>query len=340
MGIEYNKDLHIELLMDEISLTRGELERKFLTQEAFKEIVSQVHSTVRMDELRENTKKIIEGSLGLKAYALVIWDSRDGYYIVKETLGLTAREKSRAIKAIEASIELNHGGIKMKHNMVSLPLSQGKAVLGALCLPEATYKAVSEHNREVMAITIHQLTKAIENSVLYETARKMCVTDDKTHLYNHRYLISRLDMEIKRAKRFDRQMSCLMLDVDDFKDFNDRFGHLAGDDALTELGRIIKSACRDIDIVARFGGEEFTVVLPETGVNGAETAASRILNAVRKHTFDTGKGSRTGLTVSAGVACFPLHAKDGSNLLKQSDIALYAAKNDGKDKHAVAVLAV
>lgn len=338
MGIEYNKDLHIELLMDEVNLTRGALRKKFLTQEAFKEVVSQVHSTVRMEELREKTKKIIEGSLGLKSYALVIWDSRDGYYIVKETLGLTATEKSRAIKAIESSIETNKGGIKRKHNMVSLPLSQGKAVLGALCLPEDAYKAVSEHNREVMSLTIHQLTKAIENSVLYEAARKMCVTDDKTRLYNHRYLISRLDLEIKRAKRFDRQMSCLMLDVDDFKDFNDRFGHLAGDDALTDLARIIKSACRDIDIVARFGGEEFTVILPETGVNGAETAANRILNAVRKNTFDTGKGNRTRITVSAGVACFPIHAKDGSGLLKQSDIALYAAKHDGKNRHAVAAL--
>jgi diguanylate cyclase (GGDEF)-like protein len=338
MGIEYNKDLHIELLMDEINMTRGELEKKFLTQEAFKKVVSQVHSTVRMDELRDKTKSIIEDSLGITAYALVIWDSRDGYYIVKETMGLTAKDKSLAIKAIEASIELNHGGIKRKHNMVSLPLSQGKAVLGALCLPEAAYREVSDHNREVMTLTIHQLTKAIENSVLYETARKMCVTDDKTLLFNHRYLIGRLEMEIKRAKRFERQMSCLMLDIDDFKDFNDRFGHLAGDQALTDIGRIVKGACRDIDIVARFGGEEFTVVLPETGVNGAETAASRILNAIRKHHFDTGKGSQTRLTVSAGIACFPLHAKDGSGLLKQSDIALYAAKKDGKDRHVVAAL--
>lgn len=340
MGIEHNKDLHIELLMDEVHLMRGELRKRFLSNETFRDIVSQVHSTVRMEELRENTKNIIETSLGIKTYALVIWDSRDGYYIVKETIGLTATEKSRAIKAIEASIQLNKGGTKAKHNMVSLPLSQGKAVLGALCLTEDAYRDVSEHKREVMVMTIHQLTKAIENSVLYEAARKMCVTDDKTRLFNHRYLVNRLDLEIKRAKRFDRQMSCLMLDVDDFKDFNDRFGHLAGDDALTELGRIIKSVCRDIDIVARFGGEEFTVVLPETGVNGAETAASRILNAVRKHSFDTGKGSRSGLTVSIGVACFPIHAREGSNLLKQSDGALYAAKHAGKNKHVVAALAV
>ncbi len=339
MAIEHNKDLHIELLRDELIMTREELDRKFRTHDAFKNIVNEVHSTVVMEELKGKAKSIMEDSLALDEYALIVWDANHRRFAVSDTKGMSQDTRNKAVAALDALIEPPENHVMQEDDHVYLPLSNGQTVYGALCVTNQAYRNAASRGGEVLDLTVNQLTKALGNAVLYETARQLCVTDDKTMIFNHRYLINRLDSEIKRAKRFGHQITCLMIDIDDFKEFNDSFGHLAGDDALSELASLINGTCRDIDIVARFGGEEFTVLLPETGVTGGSNAAERIIKTAAEFAFSAGPSQKASLTVSIGVASYPFHAEDGADLLKQADKALYHAKAAGKNQHQVAASA-
>lgn len=335
MAIEYNKDLHIELLRDELILTREELEKKYITHNAFREIVNEVHSTVRMDELKGRSQAIIETILCLNAYALLVWGSTEKKFIIARSKNMKDKDKKEALRVLE-QLATRPGEELLESELVYLPLNEGKAVFGALCMPADVHRQAVRGKGEIMQLATGQLTKAIENSVLYESARKLALTDDKTLLFNHRYLVNRLDFEIKRATRYNRELALLMIDIDDFKDFNNAYGHMKGDDVLSEMAGLIKRTCRDIDIVARFGGEEFTVVLPETDKYGAEPVASRVLEAVKRYRFTTGRGFDASLTISIGIASYPEHAKYATEVLELADRALYRAKKAGKDRFEVA----
>lgn len=187
--------------------------------------------------------------------------------------------------------------------------------------------------------------------------KEKIVTDGLTGLYNRRYFDHILNSEIARAERYGRIVSLLMIDIDDFKVFNDTFGHTAGDDLLKIISSVLKLNVRggstpfDIDVVCRYGGEEFSVILPETGEKGSLETAKRIrekLNEHINHAFITAErlresvknasssSSKKGVTISIGVASFPLHAKTSSLLISKADEALYKAKNEGKNKTIVA----
>jgi two-component system cell cycle response regulator len=125
----------------------------------------------------------------------------------------------------------------------------------------------------------------------------------------------------------------LMLDADDFKKFNDTYGHIAGDVALAEIGAVLRTAVREIDVVCRYGGEEFSVVLPETDAEGAFVVAEKIRESVASHSFADGDGKRgVHVTVSIGLATYPSSAADREELLRQADDALYQAKHLGRDR--------
>jgi len=142
-----------------------------------------------------------------------------------------------------------------------------------------------------------------------------------------------LGREIERAKRFQECLCLLMLDVDNLKTYNDAFGHLAGSRSLTELADLLRLAARSVDIIAKYGGDEFSVILPHTEADGAVQFARRVIEAVSGHFFEGDPRKR--LTISMGIATFPQSAQDGTNLLKMADRALYQAKHNGKNRYAV-----
>jgi diguanylate cyclase (GGDEF)-like protein len=180
-----------------------------------------------------------------------------------------------------------------------------------------------------------QLVVAVENSHLYGLTKVLSITDELTGLYNYRELQSRLNQEVERAARYESSLSLLMIDADDFKSYNDTYGHVAGDKALAELAGVMRSAVREVDFVARYGGEEFTVLLPETDSAGAFVVAEKIREAVADHDFPEAEvegKARGPLTVSVGIATFPTYADDTESLLSQADNALYRAKNEGRNR--------
>lgn len=156
----------------------------------------------------------------------------------------------------------------------------------------------------------------------------MVITDGLTSLYNHKYMFERLENELLEAKRYKKELSLLMIDVDHFKRINDTYGHQSGDNVLAELAHMLKITFREIDIVGRYGGEEFMIILPETGNKEAVISAERVRSFVEKAVWDL---DRTKVTISVGVATLK-EEKTAEEFVEKADDMLYGAKNKGRNR--------
>jgi diguanylate cyclase (GGDEF)-like protein len=177
---------------------------------------------------------------------------------------------------------------------------------------------------------------ALDNGMRMQRVEALSVTDDLTQLYNSRYLSQVLRRETKRATRGGRPLSLLFIDLDGFKSVNDKHGHLAGSAALVEAAAVIRASARETDIVARFGGDEFALVLPDTGTEGATAVGDRIRDKIAAHQFLKNRGLGIRLTVSVGVATLPDVATSAEQLIHAADGAMYWVKDHGKNDIYVA----
>jgi diguanylate cyclase (GGDEF)-like protein len=165
-------------------------------------------------------------------------------------------------------------------------------------------------------------------------ARTLAITDGLTGLYNHRYLQDHLAAEMERARRYKTPLTCLMLDIDDFKRVNDTQGHPFGDHVLKIVAHVIREQVRRVDTAGRYGGEEFLILMPHTTANEIMPLAERIRMEVQEYPFNAG-GQNIHVTLSIGVATYDPHAesfRDKAGLLQAADDALYSAKNHGKNR--------
>ncbi len=165
-----------------------------------------------------------------------------------------------------------------------------------------------------------------------ERLRELAVTDGLTGLYNYRYFKEYLDQEMRRAHRHQLFVSLLMLDIDFFKHYNDHHGHVAGDEVLRSIARLIRSNIRSIDVAARYGGEEFAIILPETNKRSAVFVAEKVRQLVERHVFAKQEEQpNNNLTVSIGVAAFPDDVRSAEELVRCADERLYRAKAAGRN---------
>jgi diguanylate cyclase (GGDEF)-like protein len=172
---------------------------------------------------------------------------------------------------------------------------------------------------------------ALDNALRVQRAEALSVTDDLTQLYNSRYLTQALRRETKRASRSGRPLSLLFVDLDGFKTINDTHGHLYGSRALVEAAGVIRASARETDMVARFGGDEFALVLPDTGSEGAASVGERIRERLAAFRFLQGDGLSIHLTASVGVATLPDVAASAEQLIQAADEAMYRVKDRGKN---------
>jgi diguanylate cyclase (GGDEF)-like protein len=182
-----------------------------------------------------------------------------------------------------------------------------------------------------LRILLEPASVALDSALLLKRVEALSVTDDLTHLYNSRYLNSMLRRETKRASRSGRPLSLLFIDLDGFKGVNDTHGHLSGSRALVEAAAVIRGSARETDVVARFGGDEFAVVLPDTGGEGAFAVGERVRDRIAAHKFLARDGLDIRLTASVGLATLPDVAASAEELMAAADKAMYGVKDSGKN---------
>ncbi len=222
-------------------------------------------------------------------------------------------------------------------SQVGTPLQIQEKTLGVVCIASSARRELTESEMARCEAIANMGALALQNALFHAELERLSVTDRLTELYNHGYFQQRLDEEVHRALRFGHKLSLLMLDIDNFKDFNDTYGHPKGDQVLKAIAAIMRDNMRDMDIAARYGGEEFCAVLPETDLAGAAAVAERIRRQIERQLFAGDQQLPTvRKTVSIGVATLPNNARTQSDLIEKADQALYRAKHAGKNQIALA----
>ena len=217
--------------------------------------------------------------------------------------------------------------VDLIRSIMFIPLRNKKDLVGMVVFFDTEREgAFTERDTHVATFLSEHAGAAIENALLYSQAKILTITDDLTNVFNYRYLNNILDRELLRAQRLNTHMSILFLDLDSFKQVNDRHGHLVGSKILIEMAGILKQAVRKVDAVARYGGDEYIVVLTDTTSQGAMIVAERIRETVENYVFMKEEGYNVKLTISIGVASYPEHATGKIELLRMADEAMYRGK--------------
>lgn len=209
------------------------------------------------------------------------------------------------------------------HGHIIVPLKAINKLVGVLYLYLAPDFKIDERKVKMLVSLGNQIGMAIDNARLYEETKSLSLQDPLTGLANRRFMEIVMDRSFTRAKRYGHLLSVIMLDIDYFKKYNDTYGHSAGDQLLVDIAKIISGEMREVDVIVRYGGEEFLVMLPETEAEKAREAAERIRKAVE---------SKVGVTVSLGVASYNKEMQTKEDLINRADMALYLAKQNGRNR--------
>ena len=217
--------------------------------------------------------------------------------------------------------------------LIIVPLKAKDKINGLILADNfVTKKLIGKDDARMLIMLANQAGLAIENSQLYEKTVMRAHSDYLTGLWNHGYFQYILQLELEKAKAMNTPLSLIMVDIDDFKIYNDTFGHQAGDKILKELAVLLKKQSRKMDYVCRYGGEEFTIVLPQADKQETFLLAERLRQDIQKHVFEHQEVlPHQKLTVSVGIAAFPENGLSPSELITYSDKALYQAKYKGKN---------
>lgn len=220
--------------------------------------------------------------------------------------------------------------------ILALPLFVNGRVMGSLQLISADVNAFGDEDAQLLWVLVHVAENLLTREHANESLMMFAFTDHLTGLRTRGYFEQQLELEIKRSARKSEAFVLLMLDIDNFKQMNDTFGHTIGDQVLREIAQVLTQDMREVDTVARYGGEEFVIILPETTEPEGHAVAERIRKAVAQTTFLSGPEmlgiSPLSLTISIGLSTFPAQTSDKRELLSFADAALYAAKAQGRNR--------
>ena len=348
----------IELNNSQIKLreTERSLKKRIYEINNLLEISSELYSILEFDQLINSALLTIVGQLGCQRAFALLYDAQSssftryytkGYapsqreevkFVVDDPLVSYFLQNQRPVRlvAMKKQPRLKKFIERLENLRIEIlaPIIHSNRLNGIIGCGERLYEGnFAQSDLQVFALLVSIIAISISNAQMYEDMKKMSFTDAMTSLNNYRYFESRMHEEIHRARRSDTPVSLLMLDIDNFKNYNDTLGHQAGDEALRVLGWILKNAVRDEDIVNRYGGEEFSIILPGLDKKVISILAERIRQKVEEHPFykeHIQPGKR--MTVSLGGAAFPEDADNYEELVKKADAALYYSKKAGRNR--------
>lgn len=250
------------------------------------------------------------------------WVVREGTPLIISDVSKDPRFSSKADKAADFHTV----------STVCVPLTVRGKILGVIELINNNIEGDFSEDDLLLLETLADYTAiAIENARLFDKVQELTITDDLTGLFNSRYLQQFLDLEVERARRYNYKLSMIFMDLDFFKDVNDKHGHLCGSKLLAEVADILKKMVRSSDIICRYGGDEFVILLPAAPKDNAYIVAEKIRWAIKAEKFLKEEGINCSLTVSIGITTFPDDAKDKIELLQLADKAMYSVKNRSRD---------
>jgi diguanylate cyclase (GGDEF)-like protein len=223
------------------------------------------------------------------------------------------------------------------HSILCAPLISRGRTIGVVEIINRVGGRFTQTDLDILLTLVEPCAIAIENAMLFQRTEQLTITDDLTKLFNSRYMNLYIGREIKRCKRHGIPLSVIFLDLDGFKGINDQYGHLAGSGTLAEVGSILAEEVRESDILARYGGDEFVVVLPETPPGGALVIAERLRRAIEEHAFLAAQGLSAHISASFGISSYPDHALTPEGLIQKADQAMYRVKERNKNGIEVAV---
>jgi diguanylate cyclase (GGDEF)-like protein len=222
------------------------------------------------------------------------------------------------------------GAVEKSGSFAAVPIRHGGDNLGILALTRPESDPLTDVEVRFLSAVAATIALTIRHTALVDELRESSTHDELTGLANRRLLRARLEREIARARRYGTELALLMLDIDHFKQLNDRFGHPTGDAVLRDVSRVLEDGVRSVDTVARAGGEEFVVLLPRTDAEAAARVADKLRELVAAHEVDTLEG-KARITMSLGVALLQ-EGEGAASLLARADRALYDAKEAGRDR--------
>lgn len=211
-------------------------------------------------------------------------------------------------------------------SIISIPLKVGDTVVGVMNLARVHMGGFSLSELRLLSLLSDQAAVAISNASLHQMISRQAYSDTLTGLPNRRALDERLEEEVAAARRNNYSFAVIMMDLDGFKEVNDTYGHATGDDVLRVVFGQMARGVRNTDFLARYGGDELTLILSQTEMSSAQVVSEKILEGMRKLKYKLPDGRRLKLGISGGIAIFPVHARNGSDLLRAADAALYQAK--------------
>lgn len=256
-------------------------------------------------------------------------------WVAKEGVPVVVPDVSRDIRFSRKIDELLHFKTR---SLMCIPIKIKDKVIGVLEVVNKTSgDPFTKEDLDLLLKLVNHTAMAIERASLYRKMEELTVTDDLTNLFNTRYLNRAIEIEMERFERYGPPFTLIFLDIDSFKKVNDQYGHLVGGKVLVEMAQLLLDGLRTMDIFARYGGDEFVIVLPQTFLKAGFHVAERLRKVVEKHVFLKNEGYSLKITASFGVASYPENAKSKEELFKIADEAMYKGKFSTKNTVYAAV---